>query len=41
VIHTWKSVIIGGVLPIVALLPVMPMLAGTSATVAGVPLLFA
>jgi hypothetical protein len=40
VIHTWKSVVIGGVVPIMALLLVMPLLANTSVTVAGVPLLF-
>lgn len=40
-IHAWKSVVIGGVLPIAALLVVMPLLANTSVSVAGVPLLFA
>lgn len=40
-VHTWKSVVIGGVVPTVALLVVMPLLANTSVSVAGVPLLFA
>jgi hypothetical protein len=40
-IHSWKSVVIGGVLPIAALLVVMPLLANTSVSVAGIPLLFA
>ena len=40
-IYSWKSVVIGGVLPIAALLVVMPLLANTSVSVAGVPLLFA
>jgi predicted ABC-type exoprotein transport system permease subunit len=41
VVHTWKSVVIGGVVPLVALLVVMPLLANTSASIAGIPLLFA
>ena len=40
-VHSWKSVVIGGVLPLVALLVVMPLVANTSASVAGIPLLFA
>lgn len=40
-VHSWKSVLIGGVLPLVALLVVMPLVANTSASVAGIPLLFA
>ncbi len=40
-VHNWKSVVIGGVVPLVALLVVMPLLANTSVTIAGIPLLFA
>lgn len=40
-VQTWKSIVIGGVVPAVALLVVMPLLANTSVTVGGVPLLFA
>ena len=40
-ISSWKSVLIGGVAPAVALLVVMPLLADTSVRIGGVPLLFA
>lgn len=40
-VHTWKSIVIGGIVPAVALLVVMPLLADTSVAVGGVPLLFA
>lgn len=41
VVHTWKSIIIGGAVPALALLVVMPLLANTSVSIAGIPLLFA
>jgi hypothetical protein len=41
VIHNWKSLVIGGGVPFIALLVVMPLLADTSVTVLGIPLLFA
>lgn len=40
-IHTWKSIVVGGVVPAVALLVIMPLLADTSLTIGGIPLLFA
>ncbi len=40
-IHSWRSIAIGGVVPAVALLVVMPLIARTSVDVLGVPLLFA
>lgn len=39
-VHSWKSLVIGGVIPAVALLVVMPLLANTSVTLFGIPLLF-
>lgn len=40
-VHNWRSIVIGGGVPAVALLVVMPLLARTSVDVLGVPLLFA
>lgn len=40
-LHNWKSLFIGGGVPVIAMLVVMPLLADTSVSVFGVPLLFA
>lgn len=40
-IDNWKSIAVGGLVPAFALLVVMPLLANTSLTVLGLPLLFA
>lgn len=40
-IHSWRSIVVGGVVPAVALLVVMPLIADTGVVVLGVPLLFA
>ena len=39
-IRSWKSIVIGGIVPAVALLVVMPLLADTDVVVLGIPLLF-
>lgn len=40
-IRSWKSIVIGGIVPAIALLAVMPLLADTDVVVLGIPLLFA
>jgi hypothetical protein len=40
-IRSWKSIVIGGIVPAIALLLVMPLLADTDVVVLGIPLLFA
>lgn len=40
-IESWKSIAIGGGVPTVAMLVVMPLLADTEISVMGIPLLFA